>query len=72
MFLVRASLSDFALENEVVTSPPVEMDGNGDDAAARGIWRWCGSGMEMVEMVWLAVDEMEWWVQPGIGENGVG
>ena len=51
MFLVRASPSDFALENEVVTAPPVEMDGNGDDAAARGIWRWCGSGMEMVEMV---------------------
>ena len=68
MLVVLASPSDFALEDEVVTVPLVEMDGNGDDATARGIWRWCGSGMEMVEMVWPAVDEMEWWMRLGIGE----
>ena len=43
IFLVRASPSDFALENEVVTAPPVEMNGNEDDAAARGKWRWMWS-----------------------------
>ena len=62
MPVVLALPSDFALEDEVVTAPPVEMNGNGDDTAARGIWRWFRSGIEMVEMVWPAVGV---WCDPG-------